>query len=149
MRFRSGFTAGAIMIAAMLCAKTSPALAGVSDAWAWKHRVLVVFAKDADDPALTDQRRQLSRFEPGLLDRDMAVIEVVGGAAKTCIGPDLKLTGPALVSYARKSGNAFEVMLFGKDTGMKLRSGKPVTANDLFTLIDKMPMRRQEMRNGS
>lgn len=137
------------MIATMLCAKTSPALAGVSDAWAWKHRVLVVFARGENDPALAKQRRQLARFESGLLDRDMSVIEVVSGTAKTRVGPDLKLTGAALTAYAGTAGNAFEVMLFGKDTGMKLRSDQPVSVDDLFTLIDKMPMRRQEMRNGS
>jgi hypothetical protein len=40
----------------------------------------------------------------------------------------------------------FRVMLIGKDGGVKLNSEQPVTVNQIFELIDSMPMRHHEMR---
>jgi len=42
-------------------------------------------------------------------------------------------------------GGSFQVLLIGKDGGVKLRSSEPVSMKDLFGLIDSMPMRQQEM----
>lgn len=36
------------------------------------------------------------------------------------------------------------VLLIGKDSGVKLRSDRPLTAEQIFTTIDRMPMRQQE-----
>ena len=145
MEISKGVRTAAVVIATVLGASGAAAAANVPDAWAWQHRLLVVFAVDGEDPALAEQRRNLARFEAELLDRDMAVVEVLAGRTRAIIGPDLQLTGSALSAYAGRNGDAFEVVLFGKDTGLKLRSGIPVTANELFSLIDAMPMRRQEM----
>jgi hypothetical protein len=41
----------------------------------------------------------------------------------------------------------FEIILIGKDGGVKLRSKTPISLEELFSLIDAMPMRRQEMRD--
>jgi hypothetical protein len=41
----------------------------------------------------------------------------------------------------------FQVVLIGKDGGVKLRSSEPVSMKDLFGLIDSMPMRQQEMES--
>ena len=37
-------------------------------------------------------------------------------------------------------------MLVGKDGTVKHRSGEPVEPDELYALIDEMPMRRREMR---
>jgi hypothetical protein len=44
------------------------------------------------------------------------------------------------------SASGFQVVLVGKDGGVKLRSAEPIAADDFFALIDTMPMRRREMR---
>ena len=41
----------------------------------------------------------------------------------------------------------FEVVLIGLDGGIKLRQTKLVSLDKLFTLIDGMPMRRNELKN--
>ncbi|OGX91137.1 hypothetical protein BEN49_20965 [Hymenobacter coccineus] len=41
---------------------------------------------------------------------------------------------------------AFGVVLVGKDGGTKRTSATPLAPDDLFGTVDKMPMRRQEMR---
>ena len=40
------------------------------------------------------------------------------------------------------------VVLIGKDGGEKFRSNDPVTIEKLDALIDAMPMRQQEVRDG-
>ena len=40
----------------------------------------------------------------------------------------------------------FAVVLVGKDGGEKFRATHPVSAAELTTLVDAMPMRQQEMR---
>jgi hypothetical protein len=42
----------------------------------------------------------------------------------------------------------FTVILLGKDGGEKLRSDTPVTMETLTKLIDSMPMRQKEVRDG-
>lgn len=47
---------------------------------------------------------------------------------------------------ALRDGQGFQVLLIGKDGGIKMRSARPVAAEDILSLIDSMPMRQQEMR---
>ncbi len=124
----------------------SAAFASPSDSWAWKYRVLVVFASNDEDPSLRSQRQQLKGMRSELDDRHMSVIEVIGSNATHVSGPDLGLSGNELKTFVRKKDDRFEVLLFGKDTGIKLRSSEPVAASNVFSLIDTMPMRRQEMK---
>lgn len=48
----------------------------------------------------------------------------------------------------RVSPDEFTVILVGKDGGEKLRSRTPVTIDTLIHLIDAMPMRQKEVRDG-
>ena len=43
--------------------------------------------------------------------------------------------------------DGFEVLLVGKDGGVKLRQETPLSVDDLFATIDAMPMRQREMAN--
>ncbi len=45
------------------------------------------------------------------------------------------------------SSLGFQLLLLGKDGGVKLRSSN-VSLEDIFSLIDTMPMIRKEMRDG-
>lgn len=39
----------------------------------------------------------------------------------------------------------FELLLIGLDGGVKFRQNEPVSHQELFSQVDQMPMRRQEM----
>jgi len=121
-------------------------MAGTTDAWAWKHRVVVVFAPDTLNTSLSEQRNALAGTEASIADRHMSVIEIVEGKARAVMGARLDVSAHEMKEFLRKDDDRFEVFLLGKDTGVKLRSATPVTGDDLFSLIDTMPMRRQEMR---
>jgi hypothetical protein len=45
------------------------------------------------------------------------------------------------------ANEAFEIILIGLDGGIKLRKNDIVSREELFSIIDAMPMRRNEMRN--
>jgi hypothetical protein len=45
-------------------------------------------------------------------------------------------------------GRRFQVFLVGKDGHTAISFERPVSADNLFALVDAMPMRRKEMRRG-
>lgn len=118
-------------------------------AWAWTSRPLLMFADSPQRSALNEQRHAIKQQSEGLTDRDMVVVEIVGDQI-TIDGEPREADAASLRSrYDIDPGDAFTVLLVGKDTGVKLRRDVPVTMDEVFGLIDSMPMRRQEMRNAS
>lgn len=103
----------------MPCPPPPAELAKLLAPYAWKNRVLLVCAPPASDEA-KEQRRLFANAKDGLAERDLIVIE--------------------------RAGKRFEVRLYGKDGGEKAQRKEPIPAEDLFGLIDQMPMRREEMR---
>lgn len=102
----------------------------------WTSRVLVIAAPDAADPRLERQREALAAARIGAAERDLVVVEAIGR------GPD---AGRIRGRYGLPD-DAFRAVLVGKDGGTKLISAEPIPLETLFTTIDAMPMRREEMR---
>ena len=61
-------------------------------------------------------------------------------------GPQLGADATVLRSHYRVGAGQFTVILVGKDGGEKYRAERVVDPDELFALIDTMPMRRREMR---
>ncbi|MDG2404831.1 MAG: DUF4174 domain-containing protein, partial [Paracoccaceae bacterium] len=59
-------------------------------------------------------------------------------------------TNPSLKSALREKlrPRGFMLVLIGKDGGVKLRKPFPWNVREISRVIDKMPMRRQEMKDG-
>ncbi len=111
-------------------------LATSNDATARSDRPLYVFAPSTSDARLARQQAINAAARGGFQDRDMSVSIVAGVTGAT-----------GLRSRFGVSPRQFRVILVGKDGGMKLSSASPVSAAELFRVIDAMPMRRLEMRN--
>ena len=104
-----------------------------------RQRLLLLLATTANQPDFKRQKSLLADALAGLAERDFRVVEVLYDQ----LGPSDR---PLLL---RKLGGplpAFAAVLIGKDGGVKLRQTRPVTPQELFGLVDQMPMRRQEMR---
>ena len=97
----------------------------------WKNRVLLTFGNPTSDK-LRDQKAILATDPDGLEDRDLVILE-----------PPQTNT---LAKRYKVDPKNFTVILVGKDGGEKLRQQEPVTLDQLFGLIDQMPMRQREMR---
>jgi hypothetical protein len=104
----------------------------------WRDRVLVVVAPDAEDARLAGQRRIVRDAGRGFGERDLAIVEGVGGTVRA----------DALRRRFGLDRGSFAAILVGKDGGEKLRSSSALPAERLFETIDAMPMRRDEMRRG-
>ncbi|SER21238.1 protein of unknown function [Faunimonas pinastri] len=109
----------------------------------WNNRVLLIHAGAADDSRLAEEKRRIASAHAELADRDMVVIAQVGAAE-----PEL-LYGSApkgaVASFRTAPAEpGFQIVLIGKDGGEKGRWSEPVAMNEVFGLIDAMPMRRAE-----
>lgn len=87
-----------------------------------EKRVLRVVAPSVENESYRKQAALLLPAWTGLLERDF-VIETQFGAPR------------------------FMVTLIGKDGGEKLRREVPLVPEELFAVVDAMPMRRAEMKS--
>lgn len=134
-----------VLLGALSCASAgaqpSPvaSLASTIKASKWQHRVLLVCAPTPEHPELSRQRELLAGVQPALRERDLLVREVVPAQLPA---PDQRY----LRQQLGVADAGFTVLLLGKDGGVKQRATRPLTPEQLFSVIDAMPMRRQEMR---
>jgi len=85
------------------------------------QRILLIAAPSLNDDAYRTQAALLLPALAGLNERDFVV----------------------QIQFSTKS---FSVVLIGKDGGEKLRRATPLSPEELFAIVDAMPMRRAEMR---
>ena len=99
-------------------------------------RVLVLSAPDAEDRQLVTQRATIAAAGAGLGERDLVVVEAVGAGGDAA----------AIRRHLRLPAGAFRAVLVGKDGAAKITEPEPIAPQRLFSTIDAMPMRRDEMR---
>lgn len=128
---RAGLALGLALASGLPFAE--PAAADRLDGLRWQARPVVVFAPSAADPRLADQAARFAAERSGLGERHMVVLTVTDAA-----DPLRRRLGV--------TGEGFRVLLVGKDGHVAGRWSAPVDPDTLFALIDKMPMRRDEMR---
>ena len=135
-----GASLGALLVAGQ--AVDAAALA----AYQGRKRPLVIFAPAADHPLLQRQRNDINGNRLALSDRDIVVVYVVAAAVNTEFGSGPGMSGAALRTRFRVGEGAFRVLLIGKDGGVKLESAAPILHGDILSEIDRLPMRREEIR---
>jgi hypothetical protein len=116
------------------------------DAYQWKHRLLLIFAPSASHPALRNLQRELREKEAGVLDRDLIVFTAEGDSALRAA--DRSFPAESVRALRARFGVPIEdytVVLIGKDGGEKMRGRAEIELEQVFRVIDAMPMRRREM----
>lgn len=111
-----------------------------------KKRPLVVFAPSEQHPSLTRQKAAVNGFKTSLSDRDVVVVYVVGGAVSTEFGPKPGVSAASLRTTYRASEGAFRVLLIDKDGRTRVDSASPLSANDIVAELDRVPTRRDVVR---
>ena len=96
---------------------------------------MIIVVSTPDDPLATQQHAALNSEAAALRERDVLVRDITPEAVR-CEEPGLAVA----------SDTSFEVLLVGRDGGVKLRSKKPVAVSEIMALIDTMPMRQAEMK---
>lgn len=115
----------------------------------WKNRLLLVFTPSAQDASCRQQHSFLGQ-SGGLLNRDLVVASIYAHGDGQ-IGSKLISTAQseALRDQFNVEPDGFTAILIGKDGGEKQRFSKPVAPQELFAIIDEMPMRQEEMKGDS
>ena len=99
------------------------------------HRRVLLFAPTAKNPHLLKQQTILQSNEAGMKERDLVFSSII-------YSPDKKSS----FNRYNVSATAFTFILIGKDGTEKLRRSSPVFLDELYQLIDGMPMRKIEMK---
>jgi hypothetical protein len=106
---------------------------------AGKSRVVIVYCPKVSDAEFKLQKKWLSEVGKGIVERDLSIID--------CVETNLSVEDALhLKERFKYTPNHFCFWLIGKDGEIKLISSKPVKPEQLFGLIDSMPMRREEKK---
>ena len=121
------------------------------------YRPVLVFAAEGTEE-VREQMRLLGKSGQAMHERQMVVVPILlhgGSSLEAWSGlpeRDVVHLEPGEDAAARRRFHVgeedFTVILIGKDGGEKLRSQIPVTMERLMKVIDSMPMRQKEARDG-
>lgn len=103
------------------------------EAFVWTKRPLIVFADSPNDPRFVQQMDFIEDRLDELAERDVVVLT------------DTSRDGSALRDKLHPRG--FALVLIGKDGTVYLRKPAPWDVRELSRVIDKMPLRKQEIRD--
>ena len=118
--------------------------------YTWKNRLLLLFAPDRNHPFFEGLQQALVERSAEATDRDLVVFEILASGTSRIDGAVIDpQTNRSLREKFKISPSAFSVILIGKDGGIKLKRGEQTNLEDIFGLIDSMPMRREEIRDKS
>ena len=102
----------------------------------WKNRVIITFSASAKEPERLALQKQMEEKACAFTDRNLVHIDLLQGSEDF----------DEMSQQFAVSSSGFQLLLLGKDGGIKLRSST-ASLEDIFSLIDTMPMRRKEMRD--
>lgn len=103
------------------------------ETFAWQNRLIIIFSNSKQDVRFQTQIEFLQIDPAALAEREIMV---------------LTDSDPAMDSPLRQKfrPRGFTILLIGKDGQVKLRKPFPWDLRALSRAIDKMPMRRQEIK---
>jgi hypothetical protein len=136
-------------IAAILSGSSRNAIAEPLDLsqFQWKNRLLFLFAPNRNHPMFDSLHDSLSAQKAEVADRDLVILEILESEPSSMNSKPLASeTALSLRKRYKVNQGEFAVLLIGKDGGIKLNRQNETRLEDIFALIDTMPMRRQEIR---
>ncbi len=116
------------------------------DDYQWKNRIVLLVDASADTDALQSQLAELTSDKKALKERDILIFRVTPDAVYAADGSPSKLNGKKIYDDCGLDSEFTGTLLIGKDGGVKLKRPFVVSTQEIFDLIDGMPMRKREMR---
>jgi hypothetical protein len=108
----------------------------------WKNRIVILSDNAADFKNAVKALKTISAFKKELNERDIILFLYRDGKL---YDTDLNLTAMNTSNTIPKAFTGY--LLIGKDGGIKSKERYPIDPEQIFTLIDGMPMRRAEMKS--
>ena len=115
--------------------------------YTWKNRVIILYSP-GPGKQYQEQLSHLTSVNDGLKDRDLVIIELFESHGRISTTKTLSIKDHAYLKQKYViPGDTFRFVLIGKDGSVKLDRPEFISSTRLFSIIDKMPMRIQEMKN--
>jgi len=113
----------------------------------WKNRLLFLFFPDKNHSLFKSLKSEIMNQHAEVKDRDLVVFEMLERDSAKMNGADIdRQTADSIREHFSVPSNKFSLILVGKDGSIKLKSHDHVSLEEVFELIDSMPMRQSEMR---
>ncbi len=117
----------------------------------WENRVVVIQAKDASSANYQKQLEEFVNSVEEFEERRIVLYQIVNQKYKYTDfkKPSLESVWKPFLKWDELKVNPdeiFKIELVGLDGGIKLESKQVVLKEDLFKLIDSMPMRKYELK---
>jgi len=107
----------------------------------WKERVITILADTSEGVLAKKQTQRFLSMEKEMIDRQLVLYSCIDDE---CTFYDFR-NDPKKMKI-KTSATFFKTSLYGLDGQIKSESNELVSPLVFFVLIDKMPMRRSEMR---
>ena len=113
----------------------------------WKNRLLFLFSPNRSHPLFDVLQKSIAIQQAEVADRDLVIFEILESGTSRMDTSDLDpQVAQSLRDKFEVRPGRFAIILVGKDGGIKLNRQDQTRLEDIFGLIDTMPMRREEMR---
>lgn len=118
----------------------------------WHHRVLVVKSLSEKSEQLHEQLKAFENSEAALKERKLVLYKITADSLSYVDFTDSTKNYSGKVSRNFAESNLkdqmdFEIILIGLDGTIKIHQYHLLTKDKLFSIIDAMPMRKNEIRN--
>lgn len=117
----------------------------------WLNRIIIVQAADSENKKYLEQMEEFKGVDSALAERKLILYQFV---ENKCQIIDFQNSGRKNSrqtfeknKYILEEPIGFQITLIGLDGGIKLKKDDILRKEDLFALVDSMPMRRQELDN--
>lgn len=126
---------------------SATAMAAELGDYRWERRPLLVFAPSQSDPRLAATLSKVEATGCDFTSRDMVLGQVLATGGSTLDGQPVDAEqSQRLRAQFTVDTNAFTVVLIGKDGGEKMRVTEVPDLQQIYAVIDGMPMRGNEIR---
>ena len=114
----------------------------------WENRIIVMFADHSESEPYQRQMNEFESQPKGLSDRDLVLISVFDKECAMFEGKIISVeSAESIRSRLSPTNDNYSIFLIGKDGGIKLKQDEFLAPDELFRVIDRMPMRQREMRD--
>lgn len=137
------------VITSFLCVKT---YGQNLDDHKWKSRILIVKTLSTNSKKYKNQLKEFKNSDKEFKERKLVfyIINQDKFSLTSYSDSALNYSGKVTKSLAENiltESEDFEIILIGLDGRIKLQQNKILLKQDLFSFIDSMPMRKNEMKN--
>ena len=113
----------------------------------WENRVLLLFTDSLMHPQYQKMEEALLKEEEAVEARKLVVYTIMGKKVSRGLPAETWQDDLPLREASQNLRKGFGLELIGLDGGVKYRSTSAVSLQELWALIDGMPMRRAELKN--